>query len=231
MPTLPTEVVDDIIDIVAEYSPEWLPTCALVSREWLPRSLHHINHIFRTPTITPFDALHTFVDVIKRYPHLAGLATSIEVAPDPSSKSASVASYVPFHHLSSHLLPNVHRLALGAALRWADYPPLYHKGTIAFFFSKVTALDLSCPFDSVQHLLRVIRWFRNVKDVRLIYPRHTPPGWVFSSQTHISSRPGALLKPTFKLQNLEMPASSHPRFVAGQPLTHGSISSFHSSRC
>ena len=210
MPPLPAELVDAIIDIVAEFSPQWLPSCAFVSREWSPRSIHHLNRIFRAPTITSFDALLDFTDVVKRHPRLAALATSLAVTPDLTSNSAW-ASYVPFHHLSSRLLPNVRHLLLGRTLRWADYPPLYRStGTVASLFSEVTVIELSCCFDSISDLFRTIRSFKNVKDVRLTYPHHSPPQWIFSDQVHPAPGRSALPRRSLKIQNLEMSASSQP---------------------
>ncbi|PIL23431.1 hypothetical protein GSI_14742 [Ganoderma sinense ZZ0214-1] len=162
---LPVELVDAIIDIVAELFPEWLLSCALVSREWKPRSMHHLDRIFRAPIITTFDAPQAFMDIVKRHPRLAALATSLEVAPDLASNSAW-ASYIPFHHLSSRLLPNVRRLVLGKALRWADYPPFYRTvGTGAFLFTGVTTIDLSCHFDSVPDLFRALMILKPILDV------------------------------------------------------------------
>ncbi|KAI1787545.1 hypothetical protein LXA43DRAFT_705086 [Ganoderma leucocontextum] len=210
MPPLPVELIEEIIDIVAECYPESLPDCALVSHEWNPRSTHHLYRIFRTPTVTTYGGLHAFMDIVKKHPRLATFATSLEVAPDPEL-NLPYASYVPFHHLSSNLLPNVRRLVLGETLRWRDYPLLYRNGTFGFAFYRVTTLDLSCQFTSISDLSRAIRSFRNVEEVRIIYPHDEPPQWMFSDQTHTSLRRGLFSRETHKLQNLEISVRDHPR--------------------
>ena len=203
MPPLPLELIEEIVDIVAECSPESLTDCALVSRSWTPRSKYHIDRIFRTPTVSTFNALHTFLAIVQKHPRLAALATSLVVVPVPALKSGS-GSYVPFHHLASHVLPNVRHLVLEETLRWSDYPLLYREGTVGFSFCSVIALDISCHFNSIWDLFSVIQSFRNVQDVRLIYPHHTPPPWMVREQIHPPQRK-PFSRRTFKLQNLELP--------------------------
>ena len=210
MHPLPVELIEDIIDVdfVAESCPESLPDCLLVSRRWVPRSTHHLSRIFRTPTITTVSELEAFTDIVKKHPPLALLATSLEVAPGPGLASAA-SSFMPFHHLSNDVLPNVHHLILGENLRWGDHPLAYRK-IMAGFFDGVTILDLSCHFSSVSDLFLAIRLFKNVKDVRLVYPHDVPPRWMFYG-IHMSTprRNGAFFRETFKLQNLELSVSDH----------------------
>lgn len=203
MPPLPSELTDEVIDRIAERSPEWLPSCALVSHTWKTRSIYHIRRIFRTPTVMTFDSLHAFMDIIRKHPRLAALATTLNVVPDPDSASTS---YVPFHHLSSRVLPNVRHLVLGETLRWDEYPLLYRKGTVACFFHGVTTLDISSCFGSVSDLVSTIRSFRNVRAVRLVYPHHTFPRWMFNKR-RIPFRHGASRRETFKLHSLELSVS------------------------
>ena len=206
---LPLELIETIVDIVAECCPESLLDCVLVSHQWNPRSTYHVHRIFRTPTITAIGTLHAFTNVVTKYPRLAALAISLEVAPDPEFSSAS--TFIPFHHLSSRVLPNVRHLVLGETLRWSDYPLLYRKA-IAGFFSSVIALDLSCHFNSVSDLFRTVRSFKNVKDVRLVYPYHVPPRWIVD-QTRIPPRHGASIREMFQLCNLELSVSNYPPCV------------------
>ncbi len=204
MPTLPVELIDQIIDIVAQCSPESLTNCAFISRHWNPRSTYHLKRIFRTPTVSTFDALHAFLGIVQKHPRLAALATSLEVLPVPDVKLAS-ASYVPFLHLASHMLRNVRRLILGETLHWSDYPLLYRTGTVGFSFHRVISLDLSCHFSSTSDLFYAIQSFRNVEYVRLIY--HHPPPWM-SDQTHGNAvKRRWFSRETFKIQNLQLSVS------------------------
>lgn len=201
MLTLPVELVEEIIDFVAESHPEWLPSCALVSHQWGPRATYHLYRIFRTLTITTSVELHVFANIVKKHLGLAAFATSLVVSPDPDFDSD--LAYIPFHHLASVVLPNVRRLTLGENLRWGEYPLVYRK-SIAGFFSEVAALDLSCQFSSISELFRLIRSFKNIKDIRLIYPHHDPPQWMFY-RAYNPRREGALSRETFNIQNLELP--------------------------
>ncbi|KAI1786729.1 caspase domain-containing protein [Ganoderma leucocontextum] len=203
MPPLPMELVEEIIDIVAERCPESLPDCALVSQRWNPRSTYHLYRIFRTPRITSLGTLNTFSDIVERHPRVAKIATSLEIAPN-FELDLAYASYIPFHRLSSRILPNVLRMVLGENLRWGDYPLVYRKGTIAGFFDGVIALDLSCHFTSVSNLFRVIRSFRNVKDVRLLYSHHDPPRWIFYQTHNPRPRHDAFSLKAFRLEHLEL---------------------------
>lgn len=203
MPQLPVDLIEDIIDIVAECYPQSLPDCAQVSSEWNPRSTYHLYRTYRTPTVTTFSALHAFRDVVKKYPRLAALATSLKVAPDLQHNSP-YASYVPFHHLSSSVLSNIRCLVLGDTLRWNVYPPLYRHGTFALLFYSVTTLDISCHFGSISDLFRVVRSFRKVEKVRMVYPHHDPPQWMFSDQVDTPVKCSPILRQTFKLSSLEI---------------------------
>ncbi|PIL23424.1 hypothetical protein GSI_14735 [Ganoderma sinense ZZ0214-1] len=198
MSHLPVELIEEIIDIVAECYPQSLPACSLVSRQWNPRSKYLIHRTFRRPTLSTFDALLAFVDIVKVHPRLAALAETLQVAPN-LKLNTDYASSVPFHHLSSRILPHVHRLVLKETLRWNDSPPLYSKGTFGSSFSNVNAIELSCQFGSAEDLHRAVRSFKNVKEVRLSYPHHALPQWMFGH-----TRP---FRGAFKLQDLELPAS------------------------
>lgn len=207
MPHLPIEIIEEIVDIVAVCHPESLADCALVSFQWHARSIYHLYRIFRTPTITTFGALHAFAGIVQKQPRLASIAVSLRISPDLKLNS-TFGSYIPFHHLSSSVLPNIHQLFLGDTLRWSDYPLLYCNGTVGFSFPGVTELDLSCHFNSVSDLVQAMRSFRNVTKVRLRYSHHYPPSWMFPHNG--ISRPrrvGPFPKP-FKLQNLELPVCS-----------------------
>ena len=210
MPPLPVELIEMIIDIVAQCSPESLISCALISRRWTPRSTHHVNRIFRKPVVSTFDEPQALLAIVRGHPHLASLATSLEVVPVAELNSMH-ASYVPFHHLASHVLPNARRLILGETLRWSDYPLLYNNGTVGFCFHSVVTLDISCHFNSIGDLFSAIQSFRNIQDVRLVYPRHIPPQWMFPDQMHnIPLSPKPFCRKTFKLQNLQLSVSGRP---------------------
>ena len=176
------------------------------SHGWTLRSIYHLSRIFRTPTTTTVDELHAFADIVKNHPRLAALATSLVVAPNPA---ASHSSYIPFRQLPSRVLPNVRHLVLGNTSRWADYPSLplvYCTITASKSFDGVIAMDLSCHFSSTSDIFRVVRSFKNVKDVRLIYPNRVPASWI-NRQPHILPGPRGNTSP-FKLQSLGLSVSN-----------------------
>lgn len=200
--------------MVAKCHPESLVDCAIVARQWNPRSTYHL---YRAPKITTLGTLHAFSDTAEKHRHLASMAVSLSISPDLRLNSAS-GSYIPFHRLSSSVLPNVRRLALSKDLRWRDYPLIYHK-SIAGFFNELSALELSCHFSSVSELFRFMRSFKNVQVIRLHYSGQDPypPTWMLSPTAIPPLRHKDLLKNPVRLQNLELSVCNH---LSEQSLSH-----------
>ena len=186
---LPTELIHQIIDLVAQHHPDSLPGCALVSRRWNPRATYHLGGHAMKPCrhirITAIPELHAFLDIAKKDSYLAQYPKSLNISPDPDVSSTS---YIPFLDLSSRILPNVNRLILGEGLRWIDYPPLYNNGVVGSPFHSVTILDLHCRFKSPQSFFRAVRSFRNLEEVRLLHPDPFFPNSTYSSRSEHASR-------------------------------------------
>ena len=202
MRRLPVELIERIIDCLAEIFPESLLDCALVSRDWNPRSAYWLEKIYRHPIIASHAELHAFLDIIKKHPILAGLATTLEIAPETTN-----ASYIPFHHLSSRL-PNLRRLIFGVNFRWRCFPVLYSRGTVGSLFRQVAALELCCPFDSVADLFRIVRSFRCLSALRLFrLPITSAPLEFVDDKTHTIARSLFQGRHYGPLHSLEVPVS------------------------
>ena len=185
---LPTELIHNVIGLVAQYGSSSLPHCALVSRRWGFCATYHLERLtkpYHHVQITAIPALHTFLDVIKKDGYLARCPKSLNISPDPETSSTS---YIPFLDLSSRTLPNINRLILGEGVRWIDYPPLYNNCAVGSSFYSVTILDLHCRFKSPQSLFRAARSFRNLEEVRLLHPDPFFPNSTYSSRSEHASR-------------------------------------------
>ena len=192
MSRLPRDVVFEIIDWLAVASPNSLFDCVLVSREWRTQATYHLARIYRHPLITTMDELYFYLNWVRQYPRLGHYAVSLEISPDPNGNGGA-ASYIPFHHLSSSILPNVSRLVLGRTLHWEDYPPLYLNAIIRPLFVRVTTLELSCPMKSVEHLFRVVGSFNHLDALSVILPDP-----ITHDADHVQHRVRRRFRATFK---------------------------------
>ena len=194
---LPIELLHQIIDLVAKHNPGSSPTCALVPHQSNLRSTLHLQRLkktFRHVRITSIPELHENFDIVEGNARVGQWPTPLEVSPDPAAST----SYISFLHLSSCILPNVHRLVWGEGLRWTHYPSLYNNGAVGSSFRAVVALGLHCRFESARDLFRAIHSFKNIEEVRLLHPMPFPSSIppiqaVPHLDTDISTRSGARL--------------------------------------
>lgn len=99
-PKLPIEVCERIIDCLPAFIgfPCWdwpnfgterrtLYTCALVCRDWVPRSQHNL---FCQVELCTTRQAHAFLDIVTRFPHRAKLVQSLSISPAPYGTSRLV---------------------------------------------------------------------------------------------------------------------------------------------
>ncbi|KAJ3479715.1 hypothetical protein NLI96_g8869 [Meripilus lineatus] len=102
---LPIEVCERVIDSLAisVHNPTWndyfdavrltltMYACALVCRDWVPRSQHHLFHQVKLCTTHQADS---FLDTITRHPHRAKSVRYLSISPNPPPSSASLRKQV-----------------------------------------------------------------------------------------------------------------------------------------
>ena len=204
---LPAELIEQVIDWLALIYPQSLLECALVSRNWSFRSKYYLRLLFEQSKITTPDGLYGLLGTFSKYPLLGRLVKTLSISPP----SDAATSYIPFHRLSPHL-PAVRRLILSETVRWFDYPLLYNRDPVGQSFRTVTSLELSCHFNSLEDLVRFVRSFRNLDEVRLKYDSSLP-SWIVPQNKNTIVRARSLFGTRFEesLRFLEVTVSHSSR--------------------
>ncbi|KAH9832004.1 uncharacterized protein C8Q71DRAFT_276907 [Rhodofomes roseus] len=156
---VPIEIVEEIIDH-NRYDPPTLLACALVCRDWAPRSQCHLQ---RKPTLTIRSAaqlnLIGSLLVSKRSRGLYAKVRLLRIIDDPST---------PFFHSLPLCLPGQHLPEVAAVLLegvdWTTFRPHVSFFTWLSRFSSVTSLCIhGCALRPVAHTLRMARGLPKLK--------------------------------------------------------------------
>ncbi|TFY55979.1 hypothetical protein EVJ58_g7913 [Rhodofomes roseus] len=156
---MPIEIVEEIIDH-NRYDPPTLLACALVCRDWAPRSQCHLQ---RKPTLTIRSAaqlnLIGSLLVSKRSRGLYAKVRLLRIIDDPST---------PFFHSLPLCLPGQHLPEVAAVLLegvdWTTFRPHVSFFTWLSRFSSVTSLCIhGCALRPVAHTLRMARGLPKLK--------------------------------------------------------------------
>ncbi|KAI0795688.1 hypothetical protein C8Q75DRAFT_803553 [Abortiporus biennis] len=161
MPFLPQELIDEIIDNIAQEHSRTLRACSLVARSWLPRASYHIhkNIVVGTSKVSYFAPRYRDPNLrfYLEYPHLVGHARSLHVI-----HTTDQLGFLPF------CFPRLEKLSF-TLITWNRITPAARTFVLSHV-SSVTALHLfNVGFTSFKDFAILISSFPRLSELIIDY--------------------------------------------------------------
>lgn len=181
----PIEVEENIID-QASTERSVLKNCALVCRDWYPRSLYHLIRSIRVRSREDF---LIFCEFFSRHKDLAELVRELEIAASPDYDDIAIlqVAYVPLlsllPRLKSYSLRDMRRSTTGT-LTLPSGLVSWHPTTLVQFKAHLSVEELSlgplllCGYSELLHVILALRrTLRVVRCQNIRFASHAQPDW------------------------------------------------------